>query len=77
MGFTPGNGVGLGKVILGGVLFLGATVGLATGLGIEASKKAVYDSEVSKLRDELDTSKKIASDINIFPPGGRGFINSK
>lgn len=77
MGFTPGNGVGFGKVLVGGIATLALTVGLAAGLGAEASKNAVKNSKLGDLNKELDTARKIASDINIDPPGGKGFINSK
>lgn len=77
MGFTPGNGIGAGKVLVGGLLGLTAVIGLSVGIGLESTKSAVLDSKISDLRDELDTSRKIASDINIQPPGGKGFINSK
>lgn len=46
MGFNPGNGVGLGKVLLGGTLGLATVIGLSVGLGIEGSKRAVYDSRI-------------------------------
>lgn len=75
MGFAPGKGVGFGKVLVGGLAALGLTVGLATGLGIEGSKSAVLDRKIGELKEELDTSRKIASEININPPGGKGFIN--
>ncbi|OAT87500.1 hypothetical protein [Candidatus Arthromitus sp. SFB-turkey] len=77
MGFNPGNGVGLGKVLLGGTLGLATVIGLSVGLGIEGSKKAVYDEKIEILKDELRTSRLIADDINIDPPGGKGFINSR
>lgn len=77
MGFMPGNGVGAGKVILGGILGLGAVIGLSVGIGLESTKGAVYDYQISGLKDELDTSRKIASDINVTPPSGKGFINVK
>lgn len=77
MAFTPGKGVGLGRVLVGGALGLVATIGLSVGLGIEGSKMAVYDSKISDLKDELNTNRKIASDINVTPPSGKGFINVK
>lgn len=73
----PGRGVGVLKVAIGGVLGLAAVAGLATGIGIESSKSAVYDSKISELKDELKTSKLIADGINITPPSGKGFINVK
>lgn len=77
MGFNPGNGVGLGKALLGGTLGLATVIGLSVGLGIEGSKRAVYDSIIEDLKDELRTNRLIADDINIDPPGGKGFINSR
>lgn len=75
MGFTPGNGIGVGKIILGGTLGLATVIGLSVGLGIEGSKRAVYDSKIEDLKDELRTNRLIADDINIDPPDGKGFIN--
>ncbi len=75
MGFNPGNGVGFGKVLLGGTLGLATVIGLSVGLGIEGSKRAVYDSKIEDLKDELRTNRLIADDINIDPPDGKGFIN--
>lgn len=77
MGFNPGNGVGLGKVLLGGTLGLATVIGLSVGLGIEGSKRAVYDSKIDQLKDELRINRLIADDINIDPPDGKGFINSR
>lgn len=74
---VPGNGVGLGKVILGGVLGIAAIAGLSVGISVEQQKGSVLDHQIGKLRDELDTSRKIASEINVQPPGGKGFINVK
>lgn len=77
MGFNPGNGIGLGKVILGGLLGIGAIAGLSVGISVEQQKSSVLDYKIDQLKGELYTSRKIADDINIDPPGGKGFINSR
>ena len=77
MGFTPGKGVGLGKIILGGLLGIGAVAGLSVGISVEEQKRSVLDYRIDKLKDELKTNRLIADDINIDPPGGKGFINSR
>ena len=75
MGFTPGRGVGFGKVIVGGLLGLGAIAGLSVGISIEQQKSSVLDHQIDELKDELRTNRLIADDINIDPPDGKGFIN--
>ena len=75
MGFTPGKGVGLGKIILGGLLGIGAVAGLSVGISIEEQKRSVLDYKIDRLKDELRTNRLIADDINIDPPDGKGFIN--
>lgn len=75
MGFTPGRGVGFGKVIVGGLLGLGAIAGLSVGISIEQQKSSVLDHQIDELKDELRTNRLIAEDINIDPPDGKGFIN--
>lgn len=77
MGFNPGNGVGLGKVILAGVIGVAAIAGLSVGISVEEQKRSVLDHKIDKLKDELRTNRLIADDINIDPPGGKGFINSR
>ena len=77
MGFNPGNGVGLGKVILAGVIGVAAIAGLSVGISVEEQKRSVLDNKIDKLKDELRTNRLIADDINIDPPGGKGFINSR
>ena len=77
MGFNPGNGVGLGKVILAGVIGVAAIAGLSVGISVEEQKRSVLDYKIDRLKDELRTNRLIADDINIDPPGGKGFINSR
>lgn len=75
MGYMPGKGVGLGKVILGGVIGVAAIAGLSVGISVEEQKRSVLDYKIDQLKDELRTSRLIADDINIDPPDGKGFIN--
>ena len=77
MGFTPGKGVGLGKAIVGGLLGIGLITGLSVGISVEEQKRSVLDYKIDRLKDELRTNRLIADDINIDPPGGKGFINSR
>ena len=77
MGFTPGNGIGVGKIILGGLLGIGLITGLSVGISVEEQKRSVLDHKIDQLKDELRTNRLIADDINIDPPGGKGFINSR
>ena len=77
MGFTPGRGIGIGKIIVGGLLGLGAIAGLSVGISVEEQKRSVLDYKIDQLKDELRTNRLIADDINIDPPGGKGFINSR
>lgn len=77
MGFTPGNGVGFGKAIFGGLIGITAITGLSIGISIEKQKSSVLNGRIDELKDELRTSRLIANDINIDPPGGKGFINFK
>lgn len=71
--YRPGSGVGVGKVIAGAVLGLGAIAGLATGLGVVGSELTAKNSKISNLQDEIDTNYRITKDVNIDPPNG--FIN--
>ena len=75
MGFAPGNGIGIGKIIIGGLLGIGAVAGLSVGISIEEQKRSVLDYKIDRLKDELRTNRLIADDINIDPPDGKGFIN--
>lgn len=73
MNFRPGNGIGLGKVILGATVFSTAMIGLGVGLGIESNKNAVRTNELNKLKEDIKVTEQITNDINIKPPSG--FIN--
>ncbi len=71
--YRPGSGVGVGKVIAGAVLGLGAIAGFATGIGILGSDLTVKNSKISTLQKDINTNNKITEEININPPNG--FIN--
>ena len=43
MGFTPGKGVGLGKIILGGLIGVATIAGLSVGISVEEQKRSVLD----------------------------------
>ena len=72
--YRPGNGMGVGKVILGAALAATAAIGLGVGLGLEGSKLTKTNKSLSDLQREIDTNYKITDEINIKPPSG-GFIN--
>lgn len=72
--FKPGNGVGVGKAILGAALATTAVIGLGVGLGIEGSKLTRTNQKLSTLQSEINTNNKITEEINVRPPSG-GFIN--
>lgn len=73
MSFSPGNGVGIGKVALFGAFATLAVAGLGIGLGIESTKKASLDNDLNRIKREIDITDRITEDINITPPSG--FIN--
>lgn len=73
--FVPGKGVSLGSAIILGTLGLVTVAGLATGIGIESSEKAVTQSKLNKLQNEINLAREVKEDINIDPPSGKGFIN--
>lgn len=77
MGYMPGRGLGLGKVILGGLIGVATIAGLSVGISVEEQKRSVLDYKIDQLKDELRTNRLITEDINIDPPGGKGFINSR
>lgn len=77
MGYMPGKGLGLGKVILGGLIGVATIAGLSVGISVEEQKRSVLDYKIDQLKDELRTNRLITEDINIDPPGGKGFINSR
>ena len=73
--FVPGKGPSLGASIVVGTLGLAAIAGLAAGIGIESSEKAVQQSKLSKLQQEIDLAKDVQKEINIDLPEGKVFIN--
>lgn len=73
MSFSPGNGIGIGKVLLAGAVATFAVAGLGIGLGIESTKKAGLDNDLNRIKREIGITDKITEDINITPPSG--FIN--
>lgn len=75
MGYMPGKGLGLGKVIFGGLIGVATIAGLSVGISVEEQKRSVLDHKIDELKDELRTNRLIAEDINIDPPDGKGFIN--
>ncbi len=73
--FVPGRGLGVGTAIIVGTVGLATVAGLAAGIGVEESKSAVTKNKLSTLQDEINLAKQVKDEINITPPGGKGFIN--
>lgn len=65
----------LGTALTGAALGILTISGLSLGLSLESQKKAVYDSRISELREELGVASAIRQELNIVPPNGKGFIN--
>lgn len=75
MSMGGGNGMTMWKVLLGGLASTALIAGLSAGISVEESKRSVYESKLSDLREELSTARRITQEVNVLPPNGKGFIN--